>query len=112
MRPNVEFTHYKDECTFDYIVKKYKIDILSREFSKYFQELNFGDYVRKKRIEKAVNLIENTSYTLTEIAYMTGFSDQSHLQGFLNPRRVKIHRRTEKKSKKSNQYTKRKKHSI
>ncbi|MGE8342288.1 MAG: chromate resistance protein ChrB domain-containing protein, partial [Flavobacterium sp.] len=24
--PNVEFTHYKDECTFDYIVKKYKID--------------------------------------------------------------------------------------
>ncbi|SHG33055.1 chromate resistance protein ChrB domain-containing protein [Flavobacterium defluvii] len=51
---------------------------LSREFSKYFEELNFGDYVRKQRIEKAVNLIENTSYTLTEIAYMTGFSDQSH----------------------------------
>lgn len=51
---------------------------LSREFSKYFENLNFGDYVRKLRIEKAVNLIENTDYTLTEIAYMTGFSDQSH----------------------------------
>jgi hypothetical protein len=23
--PDVEFTHYKDQCTFDYIVKKYKI---------------------------------------------------------------------------------------
>lgn len=51
---------------------------LSREFSKYFEDLNFGDYVRKLRIEKAINLIENSSYTLTEIAYMTGFSDQSH----------------------------------
>jgi AraC-like DNA-binding protein len=51
---------------------------LSREFSKYFEDLNFGDYVRKLRIEKAINLIETSSYTLTEIAYMTGFSDQSH----------------------------------
>ncbi|GAA6765492.1 chromate resistance protein [Flavobacterium sp. CGRL1] len=24
--PDVEFTHYKEECTFDYIVKKYKIE--------------------------------------------------------------------------------------
>src|SRR5690349_7320578 len=23
--PEVEFTHYKDECTFDYFIKKYKI---------------------------------------------------------------------------------------
>lgn len=51
---------------------------LSREFSKHFEDLNFGEYVRKQRIEKAINLIENSSYTLTEIAYMTGFSDQSH----------------------------------
>jgi len=51
---------------------------LSREFSKHFEDLNFGDYVRKLRIEKAINLIENSNHTLTEIAYMTGFSDQSH----------------------------------
>lgn len=51
---------------------------LSREFSKHFEDLNFGDYVRKLRIEKAINLIENSTHTLTEIAYMTGFSDQSH----------------------------------
>lgn len=51
---------------------------LSREFSKYFDNLNFGEYIRKIRIEKAKELIENTSYSLTEIAYLTGFSDQSH----------------------------------
>ncbi|MDO3643724.1 chromate resistance protein ChrB domain-containing protein [Mucilaginibacter sp. L3T2-6] len=51
---------------------------LSREFSKYFDNLSFGDYIRKLRIEKATNLLEKTNYSLTEIAYLTGFSDQSH----------------------------------
>jgi len=51
---------------------------LSREFSKYFDNLSFGDYIRKLRIEKAIALIESTDYSLTEIAYLTGFSDQSH----------------------------------
>ncbi|WP_444660117.1 chromate resistance protein ChrB domain-containing protein [Flavobacterium columnare] len=70
------------QFTFD--LKKISNDLelnpsyLSREFSKYFEDLNFGDYVRKLRIEKAITLIQNSTYTLTEIAYMTGFSDQSH----------------------------------
>ncbi|WP_413668000.1 chromate resistance protein ChrB domain-containing protein [Mucilaginibacter sp. Mucisp86] len=51
---------------------------LSREFSKYFDNLSFGDYIRKLRIEKAIGLMTSTSYSLTEIAYLTGFSDQSH----------------------------------
>ncbi|MES2808745.1 MAG: helix-turn-helix transcriptional regulator, partial [Bacteroidota bacterium] len=51
---------------------------LSREFSKYFDNLSFGDYIRKMRIDKAMLLIETTAYTLTEVAYITGFSDQSH----------------------------------
>lgn len=51
---------------------------LSREFSKYFDNLSFGDYIRKMRIDKAMMLIETTAYSLTEIAYLTGFSDQSH----------------------------------
>jgi hypothetical protein len=51
---------------------------LSREFSKYFNDLSFGDYIRKLRIEKAIQLIESSKYSLTEIAYLTGFSDQSH----------------------------------
>lgn len=51
---------------------------LSREFSKYFDDLSFGEYIRKLRIEKAIQLIHSTDYSLTEIAYLTGFSDQSH----------------------------------
>jgi len=51
---------------------------LSREFSKYFDNLSFGDYMRKMRIQKAIELMDATDYSLTEIAYLTGFSDQSH----------------------------------
>lgn len=51
---------------------------LSREFSKYFDDLSFGEYIRKQRIEKAIQLIGEYRYSLTEIAYLTGFSDQSH----------------------------------
>jgi len=51
---------------------------VSREFSKYFEDLSFGDYIRKQRIEKAKDLMQTGPYSLTEIAYLTGFSDQSH----------------------------------
>jgi AraC-like DNA-binding protein len=51
---------------------------LSREFSKYFEDLSFGEYIRKMRLEKAIHLMETSNYALTEIAYLTGFSDQSH----------------------------------
>ncbi len=51
---------------------------LSREFSKYFDDLSFGEYIRKLRIDKAIQLLSTTDSSLTEIAYITGFSDQSH----------------------------------
>lgn len=51
---------------------------LSREFSKYFNDLSFGDYIRKLRIEKAIQLLTESNHSLSEIAYLTGFSDQSH----------------------------------
>ena len=51
---------------------------LSREFSKYFDDLSFGEYIRTARIEKAKELMRLSNYSLTEIAYHTGFSDQSH----------------------------------
>jgi AraC-like DNA-binding protein len=51
---------------------------LSREFSKYFDDLSFGDYIRKLRIEKAMQLLTESEHSLAEIAYLTGFSDQSH----------------------------------
>ena len=51
---------------------------LSREFSKYFDDLSFGEYIRKLRIEKAIDYLHKSDYSLTKIAYLTGFSDQSH----------------------------------
>ena len=51
---------------------------LSREFSKHFDNLSFGEYIRKQRIEKAIELMKNDNYSLTDVAYYTGFSDQSH----------------------------------
>ncbi|ETZ22986.1 chromate resistance protein ChrB domain-containing protein [Pedobacter sp. V48] len=51
---------------------------VSREFSKYFDDLSFGEYIRKLRVDKAIAYIETTAYSLSEIAYLTGFSDQSH----------------------------------
>jgi len=51
---------------------------VSREFSKYFSNLSFGEYIRKLRIEKAIDLLSNPDHTLSEVAYLTGFSDQSH----------------------------------
>jgi AraC-like DNA-binding protein len=51
---------------------------LSREFSKYFNDISFGDYIRKLRIEKAIHLLKESNQSLAEVAYITGFSDQSH----------------------------------
>lgn len=51
---------------------------LSREFSKYFDNLSFGDYIRKLRIEKSIELLKDPKHSLAEISYLTGFSDQSH----------------------------------
>jgi AraC-like DNA-binding protein len=51
---------------------------LSREFARYFNDLSFGEYIRKLRIDKALHLLDTTTYSLGEIAYLTGFSDQSH----------------------------------
>jgi hypothetical protein len=51
---------------------------ISREFPTYFNNLSFGDYLRQQRIEKAKDLMLNEEYSLTDITYLTGFSDQSH----------------------------------
>lgn len=51
---------------------------LSREFPRYFDNQNFGEYIRHARIQKAIEFFGNPEYSLTEIAYLTGFSDQSH----------------------------------
>ncbi|HEY5327663.1 MAG TPA: chromate resistance protein ChrB domain-containing protein [Mucilaginibacter sp.] len=76
---------------------------LSREFSKYFDNLSFGDYIRKLRIDKAKNLMDTTVYSLTEIAYLTGFSDQSHFTRIFKKQtgeNPSVYKRNSSKSKK------------
>ena len=51
---------------------------LSREFANYFDNLTFGEYIRKLRIEKAIQLLDQPEHSLLDIAFLTGFSDQSH----------------------------------
>ncbi len=48
---------------------------LSREFSKYFDDLSFLDYVRKLRMEKAIELLQDPAYSIAEISRLAGFSD-------------------------------------
>ncbi|MGH9662917.1 MAG: AraC family transcriptional regulator [Bryobacteraceae bacterium] len=50
---------------------------LSREFRKRFQ-CSVGEYMRKRRVEHACQLIANSEKTLSEIAMICGFADQSH----------------------------------
>jgi AraC-like DNA-binding protein len=72
--------HIDTSLTLQEASKDLKINpsYLSRAFRKYFDDLSFGEYVRKLRIEKAIRLLSDPKYSLSDIAYLTGFSDQSH----------------------------------
>lgn len=50
---------------------------LSRKFPIYFNE-NLGDYIRNKKLEKAADLLQNSVFGNSEIAYDCGFADESH----------------------------------
>ncbi len=50
---------------------------ISRAVPKYFSD-TLGGYMRQQKIKKALGLILDSKYSLTEIAYICGFSDQSH----------------------------------
>lgn len=40
----------------------------------------FASYVRRLRVERAKRLLDTTEFDISQIAYQTGFSSQSHLQ--------------------------------
>jgi AraC family transcriptional regulator len=50
---------------------------LSREFRRRYR-ITIGEYVRKRRIEHASQLLSNSEMPMAEIASTCGFSDQSH----------------------------------
>ncbi|MGC4039891.1 MAG: AraC family transcriptional regulator [Flavobacterium sp.] len=70
---------FSDNLSLEYLSKSLNIHPvhLSREFSKYFNS-GLGEYIRKLRIQKSLQLISKKKHELTEIAFDCGFSDQSH----------------------------------
>ncbi len=50
--------------------------------SKFFPKhtgMTLSDYMRKLKVRRAVNLLINSSKSITEIVFICGFSDQSHM---------------------------------
>ena len=50
---------------------------LSRSFPKY-RDVTLGEYIRMHKIKKSLPALINSKFSLTQIAYLSGFSDQSH----------------------------------
>jgi AraC family transcriptional regulator len=50
---------------------------ISRAVPKYFST-SLGEYIRLLKIKKTIPLLLDSNYSLTQIAYQSGFSDQSH----------------------------------
>ncbi|PRX55507.1 helix-turn-helix domain-containing protein [Flagellimonas meridianipacifica] len=50
---------------------------LSRSFPKY-HDITLGEYIRRHKVKKSIPLLMNSKFSLTQIAYSSGFSDQSH----------------------------------
>lgn len=70
---------FSDNLTLEYLSKALNIHPvhLSREFSKYFNS-SLGQYIRKLKVQKSLQLISEKKLDLTSIAFECGFSDQSH----------------------------------
>lgn len=70
---------FSENLTLEYLSKNLNIHPvhLSREFSRYFHS-GLGEYIRKLRIQKSLELISRKNQDLTSIAIDCGFADQSH----------------------------------
>lgn len=70
---------FSENLTLDYLSKILNIHPvhLSRDFPKYFNS-NLGEYRRKLKIQKSLQLIAKQGQDLTTIAFECGFADQSH----------------------------------
>lgn len=70
---------FSNQLSLDHLAKT--VDIhpvhLSRDFSKYFNS-GLGEYIRKLKVQRSLQLISQKKLNLTTIALECGFSDQSH----------------------------------
>ncbi len=70
---------FSDQLSLDYLSKTLDIHPvhLSRDFSKYFHS-GLGEYIRKLKVQRSLQMISQEKLNLTTIALDCGFSDQSH----------------------------------
>ncbi|WP_431129829.1 helix-turn-helix domain-containing protein [Flagellimonas flava] len=50
---------------------------ISKHFKRYFQS-TLGEYTRKLKVTRSIDILHSSNCSLTEISYICGFSDQSH----------------------------------
>jgi AraC family transcriptional regulator len=88
MHPTPKWIFLLSEILHELVVEKLTLEDLSvrlqvdpghicRYFRRHFQ-CTISEYLRMIKVEKALNLIRNSKYSMTEIAYLCGFADQSH----------------------------------
>jgi AraC family transcriptional regulator len=70
---------FSENLTLNYLSENLNIHPvhLSRDFSKYFN-CSLGEYIRKLKVQRSLQLISQRKLDLTSIAFDCGFSDQSH----------------------------------
>ena len=72
---------HSDENTLNLGYLSQQLDVhpvhISRTASKYLH-VSLGEYIRQCKLKTALPLLLHSPYSLTEIAYQSGFSDQSH----------------------------------
>lgn len=75
-----ELLHYDNsDLSLNYLSEQLNVHPvhISRAASKYLS-LSLGEYIRQSKLKKAIPLMLDSTNSLTEIAYQSGFSDQSH----------------------------------
>ena len=68
--------HYSEHISLAKAARISGLDLSS--FSAFFREsvgINFADWLRQVRIEKAVELMKARDFSITEVAYEVGFAD-------------------------------------
>ncbi|WP_299033683.1 helix-turn-helix domain-containing protein [uncultured Anaerococcus sp.] len=71
--------NYQDKISISDLSKElaYSESMLNRKFKKEVH-LTFNEYLNRYRINKAIELLENSDYNISEIAYMCGYSSAKY----------------------------------
>ncbi|NMA67264.1 MAG: helix-turn-helix domain-containing protein [Clostridiaceae bacterium] len=71
--------NYQDKISISDLSKElaYSESMLNRKFKKEVY-LTFNEYLNRYRINKAIELLENSDYNISEIAYMCGYSSAKY----------------------------------